>query len=240
MLAILAEKPSAMRNMAKAFGGNSGTFNGEQFMLCCARGHLYEFLDPQQQVPKSLVEKYKSWMLQNMPWDHTDFAWKYGLRGDVSQALEDINDTFEQCDEIVIATDDDPSGEGTLLAAEIIIELGFDGRKKISRMFFADESPKELQKAFKNRKSFRSVKDDPDYAKALYRSKWDMLSMQFTRIATKCGDGRSVLRQARLKSAMVLLSGDQLAKVAAYKKVPYYQYRFEDENGNVFADTEEP
>lgn len=239
-LAILAEKPSAMRNMAKAFGGNTGVFDGEQFELCCARGHLYEFLDPKDQVPASLEAKYKSWMVQNMPWDHTDFAWKYGLRGDASSTLEAINDAFEQCDEIVIATDDDPSGEGTLLAAEIIIELGFDGRRKISRMFFADESPKELQKAFRNRKKFNSVKDDPDYAKALYRSKWDMMSMQFTRIATKCGDGKSVLRQGRLKSAMVLLVGDQLAKVAAYKKVPFYQYRFEDENGNRFVDPNEP
>lgn len=240
MLAILAEKPSAMRNMAKAFGGNSGTFNGEQFELCCARGHLYEFLDPKDQVAGPLQDKYKSWLLSNMPWDHRDFKWLYGPRGDVSQCLEDINDTFEKCDEIVIATDDDPSGEGTLLAAEIILELGFDGMKKISRMFFADESPKELQKAFKNRKKFKSVKDDPDYAKALYRSKWDMLSMQFTRIATKCGDGRSVLRQGRLKSAMVLLVGDQLAKVAAYKKVPFYQYRFKDENDNIFSDPNEP
>lgn len=240
MLAILAEKPSAMRNMAKAFGGTSGSVNGEAFELCCARGHLYEFLDPQMQVDPSLQAKYKSWLLTNMPWDHRDFSWKYGPKPDVDSLLETINDTFEKCDEIVIATDDDPSGEGTLLAAEIILELGFDGRRKISRMFFEDESAKELQKALKNRKSFKSVKDDPDYVKALYRSQWDMLSMQFTRIATKCGDGQAVLRQGRLKSAMVLLVGDQLAKVAAYKKIPFYQYRFKDENGNVFTDPEEP
>lgn len=240
MIAILAEKPSAMRNMAKALGGNSGTFNGEQFQLCCARGHLYEFVDPKDQVPAALEAKYKSWLLQNMPWDHTDFAWKYGPRGDGASMLKDIKAVFSKCDEIAIATDNDPSGEGTLLAGEIIIELGFDGKKKISRMFFADESPKEIQKAFKNRKKFKSVRDDPDYVKALYRSKWDMLSMQFTRIATKCGDGKSTLRQGRLKSAMVLLVGDQLAKIAAYKKVPFYQYRFKDENGNVFSDPEEP
>lgn len=64
MIAILAEKPSAMRNMAKAFGGNSGSFNGENFMLCCARGHLYEFIDPKDQVPASLEAKYKSWLLE--------------------------------------------------------------------------------------------------------------------------------------------------------------------------------
>lgn len=241
MLAILAEKPSAARNMAKAFGGGSGTFDGQEFEICAARGHLYEFDDPTDQVSDDGKKpKYKSWAVENMPWDPDDFAWSYMKKKDVSDTLRAIKDTFKKCDEIVIATDDDPSGEGTLLAAEIIINLGFDKNRKISRMFFADESPKELQKAFRNRKSFPSVYADPDYVKALYRSKWDFMSMQFTRIATKCGDGRSVLRQGRLKSAMVLLVGDQLAKVAAYKKTPYYQYKFQDENKNVFSWADEP
>ena len=240
MIAILAEKPSAKRNMQKAFGGDSGTFNGEQFMLCNARGHLYEFAKPEKQVHSSVSEKYRRWDLANLPWDPDEFTWKYVKQEDVDDVLDEIRKTFMKCDEICIATDDDPSGEGTLLAGEIIINLGFDGKKKISRMFFADESPKELQKAFKNRKRFNSVQDDPDYIKALYRAKWDMLSMQFTRIATKCGDGKSVLRQGRLKSAMILLVGDQLAKVAAYKATPYFQYRFQDANGNVFSDPKEP
>ena len=100
--------------MAKAFNGTSGTIDGEQFKLCCARGHLYELVDPQDQVPKDLQAKYKSWLLENMPWNCSDFAWKYGPRGDASQILQDINDVFEDCDEICIATDNDPSGEGTL------------------------------------------------------------------------------------------------------------------------------
>lgn len=240
MLAILFEKPSAMRNGIKAFGGTSGTFDGEQFELCAARGHLYEFNDPHDMVSKDKTDKYKSWLLSNMPWDPDDMDWSYREKPDVGDTLAAIKDTFDKCDEIIIATDDDPSGEGTLLAAEIIINLGFSKNRKISRMFFADESVKELQKAFRSRKHFKSVYDDPDYVKALYRSKWDFLSMQFTRIATKCGDNKSVLRKGRLKSGMVKLVGDQLAKVAAYKKVPYYQYRFKDNNNNVFSSKEEP
>ncbi len=239
MLAILAEKPSAMRNMAKAFGGTNGTYNGESFQLCCARGHLYEFKDPEHQVPKDKKDKYHSWALNNMPWDPGDFKWDYAEKDDVTDTLDAIRDTFLKCDEIVIATDDDPSGEGTLLADEIIINLGFDSGKKYSRMFFADEAPASLQKAFVNRKHFASIYDDPDYQKALYRSKWDFLSMQFTRVATKCGDGKAVLRQGRLKSAMILLVGDQLAKVNGYKKIPYYQYRFKDENSNIFVNPDE-
>lgn len=239
MVAILAEKPSAMRNMVKAFGGSSGVYDGVEFELCAARGHLYEFKDPDQMVSANLKDKYHSWLLGNMPWDETDFTWEYVQKKDTGDTLDVIRTVFKKCDEIIIATDDDPSGEGTLLAAEIIINLGFDRNRKISRMFFADESAKELQKAFKNRKYFKTVYDDPDYVKALYRAKWDFLSMQFTRIATKCGDNKSVLRQGRLKSAMVLLVGDQLAKIAAYKKTPFYQYRFKDDNENIFINENE-
>jgi DNA topoisomerase-3 len=64
--------------------------------------------------------------------------------------------------------------------------------------------------------------------------------MQFTRIALSASDGVSVLRQGRLKSAMVVLTGDGLKAVANYKKVPFYQNRFKDENGNVYTNTSEP
>lgn len=237
---VFAEKPSAARNMAKALGGMTGTYNGEEYIICHALGHLYEFADPAKQVSVDLQPKYKSWAIENMPWDFTDFNWIYEKKSKVQDILDEIKDTFDKCDEIIIATDDDPSGEGTLLADEVIINLGYDKNKKISRMFFPDEAPKSIQKAFVNRKYFNTLYDDPDYVKALYRSKWDYLSMQFTRIASKCGDGKAVLRQGRLKSAMLRLVGEQLEKVANYKKVPFYQYKFKDENDNVFASEKEP
>ena len=246
MIGILAEKTSAAQNMAKALGGMSGTYNGEQYVIVAARGHLYEFADPEKQVDAALAGKYHSWDMSNLPWNEKDFQWKYKKQKDlpdsrrkVQDILNDIATTFAKCDEVCTATDDDPSGEGTLLADEILFGLNIQG-KKWSRMFFADESAKEIQKAFKNRKYFASLYDDPDYTKAFYRSRWDYLSMQFTRIATMCGDGYSVLRQGRLKSAMVKMVGDQLKLCREYKKVPFYQNRFKDENGVVYTDPKEP
>lgn len=246
MIGILAEKTSAAQNMAKALGGMSGTYNGEQYVIVAARGHLYELTDPEKQVDASLMEKYHSWNVSNLPWNEKDFKWKYRKQKDlpdskrkVADILNDIQTTFARCDEICTATDDDPSGEGTLLADEILFGLNITG-KRWSRMFFADESAKEIQKAFKNRKYFNSLLDDPDYTKAFYRSRWDFLSMQFTRIATAYGDGHSVLRQGRLKSAMIKLIGDQIKLCQAYKKIPFYQNRFKDENGVVYTDPKEP
>ena len=239
MLGILVEKPSAGRNFAKALGGVNGSFDGTQFIIVAARGHLYEYKTPDLQVPADQAAMYKSWDLANLPWDEKIFGWKRAKKADVDALLKNIKQSLSKCDEIAIATDVDPSGEGQLLAWEILDELGLKS-KKISRMYFDDESVKEIQKAFRNRKPLPKMQDDPEFKKAQFRSQWDFLSMQFTRVATKCGDGGSILRQGRLKSAMVQIVGDGLAAVSNYKKIPFYQNRFRDENGIMYTNPDEP
>ena len=238
MLGILCEKPSQGRNFAKALGGAAGTYNGEPYIIVAARGHLYEFDDPEKQVSNALSANYKSWQLDKLPWDEHDFQWKYKKKKDADDTLKTIKANLSKCDEICIATDVDPTGEGELLAWEILDQLNL-APKKWSRMYFVDESAKEVTKAFKSRKQLQSMISDPDYVKAFFRARWDYLSMQFTRIATKCGDGKSVLRQGRLKSHMIVLVGDALKALAAYKKIPYYQNRFKDENGVVYTNPDE-
>lgn len=238
MIGILTEKPSASRNFAKALGGMTGTYNGEQYAIVSARGHLYELVGPELQVGSGLSAKYKSWDLANLPWNEADFSWKRVKKKDTSTMLKDIKSTLSKCSEVVIATDVDPTGEGELLAWEILDELNI--KAKWSRMYFTDEAAKSLQQAFVSRTSIPSMDKDMDYVKALYRSKFDFMTMQFTRIATKCGDGQSVLRQGRLKSAMVVLVGDALRDLAAYKKIPFYQNKFKDNNGVVYSNPEEP
>lgn len=239
MIGILCEKPSAARNFAKALGGPKGSYNGENYIIANARGHLYEFADPSDQVDSSLTAKYKSWKVDNLPWDEKDFKWEREKKTGAAAVLKEIKAAFKDCDEIIIAGDVDPYGEGFLLCAEVLQELRLKPRK-LSRMYFMDETPKSIQDAFVKRKTVPVLEKDPEYLESWYRTRWDFLSMQFTRIATSCGDGRSVLRQGRLKSAMVSLVGDQLKAVSEYKKIPFYQNRFRDENGVVYTNPDEP
>lgn len=234
MIGILTEKASAAKNFEKALGGKEGTYQGEAYRITHARGHLYELYDPYEQVNEDLKKKYRSWNTKHLPWKREDFSWRKKETKDAQDILKQIKKDLKGCDELVIATDDDPSGEGELLAWEIIDGLDLKPRK-ISRMYFVDESKNSIQKAFIERKPLSTMEQDLDYVKADFRSKWDYLSMQFTRIATANGDGKSVLRQGRLKSAMVKMVGDQLKKVESYKKEPFYELRFKDENGNVFS-----
>lgn len=246
MIGIVCEKPSQARNFAKALGGASGTYNGEKFIIVALRGHLYTFDEPHLQVPAALKEKYHSWNLENLPWDEKDFAWKYKVAGsdaktvkDNKELLKDLKSKLDKCDEIADATDWDPSGEGFLLFAEVAFELKLTP-KKWSRLHFVDESAKEIQTAFVNRADVPDLTKNEEYIMSYLRCRWDFLSQQFTRISTKCGDGHSVLREGRLKSAMKVLVGDQLKLVNSYQKIPYYQNRFKDENGVMYTNPEEP
>lgn len=232
---ILTEKPSAARNFAKALGGQSGTCNGESYVIAFARGHLFELKQPVDQVDPSKRAKYASWSLSELPWDVNDFAFEREKKKDTSKLLADIKKTLGSCDELAIATDSDVSGEGGLLAWEIISELGLD-RKPISRMYFTDESPASIQKAFVSRKRLTSMEDHDEYRMAWLRSRWDFLSMQWTRIASELVDKRAIVRQGRLKSAMIVLVGDQLKAHNEWKKVPFYEPRFRDENGVMYID----
>lgn len=232
---ILAEKPSAARNFAKALGGQSGTYNGEDYVIAFARGHLFELKQPVDQVAPAKRERYGSWALKDLPWDPNDFAFEREKKKDTSKLLSDIKKTLSSCDSIAVCTDLDPSGEGFLLAWEVISELGL-AHKPIYRMYFTDESPASIQKAFVSRKRITSPEDHDEYCMAWLRSRWDFLSMQWTRIASELVDKRAIVRQGRLKSAMTVLVGDQLKAHQSWKKIPFYEPRFRDENGVMYVD----
>ena len=182
------------------------------------------------------MEQYKFWKLENIPWRLEDIKWKKQLINGSGPVIKSISNDLKSADEVVIATDVDPTGEGELLAWEILNYCRWSG--KTTRMYFVDEAPKSIQKAFQERRVIPSMQKDGDYIKADTRSKWDFLSMQFTRIATciarEC-NYQQVLRQGRLKSVMVYLTGEQLKEIAEYKKKPFYEARFQDENGNIYA-----
>ena len=97
MIGILAEKPSAKANMSAAFGGPTGTFDGESYVIVNARGHLYEYKEPDEQVNTSLKAKYHSWSPANLPWDENDFRWIREKKGDAASLLSSIQSVLSQC-----------------------------------------------------------------------------------------------------------------------------------------------
>lgn len=236
MILILAEKPSAKRNFAKALGGASGSYAGVQYKICALRGHVMGLLPPEQQVSADQSEAMQKWSLAGLPWDLAQFSWKKGVLKGCSDVISELKRELSGVDEVCIATDVDPSGEGELLAWEALEKCGWRG--KTSRMYFTDEALASVQKAFKSRKTLGAMEEDGDFVKAHVRERWDLASMQFVRVATCIARDhgfRTVVREGRLKSVMVKLTGDQLEAYNGYVKKPFFEARFRDENGNVLA-----
>lgn len=235
MLGILAEKPDQARAFAKALGGMEGEYNGEKYIIANSVGHVYEYTDPEKMVSVKDAKQFKSWDSQYLPWQWRKMNFSYRKKKGKSKVINEIKKRFKDVDEIAIATDDDPTGEGEKLAWEIISENNLANRK-ISRMYFADDMPKNVQKAFKNRVYKKSMHDDPDMTEAELRARWDWLSLQWTRLASLAVKNKAVLRQGRLKTSMVVLVGQQFNAIKHYKKIPAYSQRYKDDNGNIFID----
>lgn len=239
---IVAEKPSAARNMADALGGMAGAFEGTRYEIVALRGHLYEFREPHEQVAPELADQYRSWDLEHLPWNPADLRWerKPSTQSGVAEILRALEAKARTASEVVVATDVDPSGEGGLLFAEPMLELGITPAK-LTRMYFTDEAASSIQKAFISRKEIvGGIEEFDEYKKALARSRFDWLTQQFTRVACLTAAQGAVLRQGRLKSAMLLLVGEQLKAHTEWVKRPFFENRFQDENGVRYADPEEP
>lgn len=244
---ILAEKPSAAKNFAKALGGMTGTYNGQPYQIQALFGHMLEYVEPHEMVSEDLQEDFKSWDPVSMPWDITQLNWKKqpqksrnmrtGNMTSKAKAIKDVKDASQGKSAVVIATDKDPSGEGQLIGWEVIQAIGWKG--DVKRLYFTDESEKELQNGFKNMVDLPAYNKDGEYVKADVRSRWDFISMQLTRLSTHAarskGYGVNVVRQGRLKSVMTKLVADQLALTKAYKKKPYYEVKYKDDNGNTYT-----
>lgn len=232
---ILTEKPSAASNFAKALGGNSGSFDGVNYKIVHSAGHVFEFPKDPSKLTKGKEKFYETWSWNNLPWDPSDFEWQKKMKKGTSGLITDIRNACKGASEVVIATDVDPSGEGEMIAWEILDYINWRG--KTTRMYFTDEAEKSIRKAFKTRVDISSMMEDGDYVKADTRSRFDYLSMQITRVATLAArekGHKNTLRQGRLKSVMVYLVGKQLELYNNYKRTPFYTARYRDENGHVY------
>lgn len=248
-LLVLCEKASARKNFEKALGGKTGTFNGESYKLTNSHGHLLTLVDPQDQVSDEAEKvRYSSWTdMKTMPWQLKDFNWhkkaivsknpRTGKQQSSSTDITNIRNEARDCDAIVIATDNDPSGEGDLLGWEIVNAIHWN--KKVYRIRFADEEPASIKKALKAKKDVTQQSKQGEYLKGEARNRFDFASMQLTRIATYAGRSAGysvkVLRLGRLKSVIVRQVYDQLEAVKNYVKTPYFEVKFKDPAGHIFS-----
>lgn len=238
-LLILTEKKSQMNDFVTALGGKSGNFQGKfDYVLTHSYGHILQLKEPQEMVSEDKKTRYSSWRsLKYFPWDENDFSWAKRIAPGRSKTLKEIRDAAKDCDGIIIATDDDPSGEGDLLGWEIVNAIHW--KKAVYRIRFEDQAPKSIIAAMKHMVNVTNQMEQGEYLEALARQRFDLLSMQLSRIAMiyakKAGYKPKTIRIGRLKSAIVGLIFDRNTEIENYVKKPYFEVKFKDQNGNLFS-----
>lgn len=142
MQLIIAEKPELGRAIAQALhlsGPEShGVISGNGYSVVWAYGHLLRLIDPETDA------RYAKWSLDALPIFFE--PWKQEAIPGKEERLKQIGQLITQADSIIHAGD--PDDEGQYLIDEILAY--FHNTKPVQRVLINDNTPSEIQKAFRN------------------------------------------------------------------------------------------
>jgi DNA topoisomerase III len=203
---ILAEKPSVARELARVLGCNKthkSYFEGNQYIVTWALGHLIEL-----KMPENYDPKYKVWKLEELP----IIPDKMGLKviKQTSHQFKAIEHLAERKDvgEFIIATD--AGREGELVARWILQRINW--KKPIKRLWISSQTDRAIKDGFKNLKPGKEFEDLYESAVCRAEADW-LIGLNVSRaLTTKFKDPLSAGRVQTPTLAMVLEREDEINK----------------------------
>lgn len=200
MKIVIAEKPSVARELAKVFGANQkkvGYIEGKGYSFTWAFGHLLQLAPPQDYG-------FYGWKQQNLPMLPQKFKLairkiktKDGMVEDpaVRKQLDVIKMLFDECTEIIVATD--AGREGELIFRYIYYYLKC--KKPFKRLWISSQTDEAIKGGFRNLKPGTDY--DTLFNSAHCRSESDWLvGMNATQALSISAGNRSVLSLGRVQT----------------------------------------
>lgn len=203
---VLAEKPSVARELARVLGCNKthkSYFEGNQYIVTWALGHLIEL-----KMPENYDPKYKVWKLEELP----IIPDKMGLKviKQTSHQFKAIEHLAERKDvgEFIIATD--AGREGELVARWILQRINW--KKPIKRLWISSQTDRAIKDGFNNLKPGKQFEDLYESAVCRAEADW-LIGLNVSRaLTTKFKDPLSAGRVQTPTLAMVLEREDEINK----------------------------
>lgn len=221
MIAIIAEKPSVARDIARVLGANEkkeGFIQGNGYIITWAYGHL---------VSMALPEDYGyANTLEALPYIPEPFKLiprkvksKNGYRTDsnANKQLKIIKTVFSKCEKIIVATD--AGREGELIFRYIYKYLKC--RKPFERLWISSLTDKAIKEGFKNLKKGSDY--DNLFLAAEARSKADwLLGINASRaLALSSGNGNHSL--GRVQTPTLALICKRYIDHTGFSPQPFWQ-----------------
>ena len=226
---IIAEKPSVAKNIADAFkikGRKDGYFEGEDYIITWAFGHLLQLYDA-----KDYDENMKGWRMEKFPFIPDTFMYK--IKSDninksipdkgAKKQLDIIKGLIdrEDVDGIISATDFDR--EGQVIGDEIF--LYFNEKKPIYRLLLNEWTETEVKKGMKNLKDNREMQSLQDAGIGRQWADW-IIGINLTSVSTiryKLNKDNKILNIGRVLLPTLKIIYDRDKEIENFKATTYYK-----------------
>ncbi|WP_419884039.1 DNA topoisomerase III [Peribacillus sp. B-H-3] len=221
---ILAEKPSVGRDIAKVLNSHkkgNGFFEGDQYIVTWALGHLVTHADPE-----AYDEKYKAWKLEDLPM--LPDSLKLVVIKQTGKQFQAVKTQLNRKDvkDVVIATDAGREGE---LVARWILEKAHV-KKPVKRLWISSVTDKAIKDGF------RKLKDGKEYenlyASAVARAEADwIVGMNATRALTTKYNAQ--LSCGRVQTPTLAMIAKREDEIKSFSPKPYYGLKAVASNMNL-------
>jgi len=218
MKVIIAEKPSVAKEIAKILkitNRKDGYFEGNNYQVTWAIGHLVELIQPHEYNPE-----WKKWSIDVLPIFPEEFKLKNKKDTGLNKQLNTIKKLFKNADEIICATDAGREGE---LIFRYILSWCQCEHIPAKRLWIASLTTDAIKKGFLNLKS--STEYDSLYEEAKCRSESDwIVGLNCTRLFTiKYGRYPELLSIGRVQTPVLSMIVNRDHDIKSFKPNDFWE-----------------
>jgi len=216
---VITEKPSVARDIVGVLGGfteHDGWFEGDDYIVTFAVGHLFELL-----APEEVDDKYKSWTLDALPIVPQEFRLK--PKKGQSERIRTIKKLLFRDDVTEVVNACDAGREGELIFREIVDYLGCD--KPIRRLWLQSMTDRAIGVGFANLRPGEELEGLANAAACRARSDW-LIGMNATRALTKRLKSRkekTAWSAGRVQTPTLAMLVDREFEILAHRSQPYWR-----------------
>jgi len=218
---VIAEKPSVGRDIARVLNCRkklSGAFEGNEYIVTWALGHLVTLADPE-----AYNSKYKNWNMEDLPM--LPEKWELVVIGQTSKQYSQVKTQLYRKDvqNIIIATDAGREGE---LVARWILEKA-NCRKPIKRLWISSVTDKAIREGFQKLQDGRNYNYLYHAASSRAKADW-MVGINATRALT-CKHNAQ-LSCGRVQTPTLAMIAAREQEIRSFIPQPYWSLNLNCDN----------
>ena len=232
MIALIAEKPSVAKDIARIIGAtqrNDGYLSGNGYMVTWAFGHLIQLAMPEAYG----VANFRRESLPIIPADFQliprQVKAEKGYKADpgVLKQLKVIKEVFDQCDRIIVATD--AGREGELIFRYIFHYLNC--HKSFVRLWISSLTDRAIREGMENLQP--GERYDNLYLAAKSRSEADWLIGINATQALSVAAGQGVFSLGRVQTPTLMMICDRYLENKNFVPTKFWQLKASTASGGI-------